>query len=106
MNRKLLQTGVYNDYVDQDYGIFIIFIKTALKIQEIEFQSLRNPWTPLEVSHSFGNYLWDLLDRPLLGLEMSSSSFSAHHYHLSVFIILGRNQQPTFLNKLVLFQHQ
>ena len=68
-------------------------------MQEIEFQSLRNPWTPLEVSHTFGNYSWNLLDRPLLGLEMSSSSFSPHHYHLSVFIILGRKRQPTFLVK-------
>ena len=30
-------------YVNQDYGILIFFIKTALKMQEIEFQSLGRP---------------------------------------------------------------
>ena len=66
-------------------------------MQEIEFQSLRNPWTPLEVFHTFGNYSWNSLDRPLLGLEMSSSSFSPNG-NGTIYLFLssweGNDSQP------------
>ena len=74
--------------VDQDYGILIFFIKTALKMQEIEFQSLRNPWMSLEVSHSFGNYSWNLLDRPCLDWKCQALP-SVHIHYSTIYLFLS-----------------
>ena len=101
--------------VDQDYGILIFFIKTALKMQEIEFQSLRNPWTSLEVSHIFGTthgICW--IDPAWTGnvkLFLQSTSITVPFicfYHLGKEMTanLSGKKIREKLNKLVLFQHQ